>query len=90
MTRGQVICQMHDVNCNPIGRPNQNWILDTCLYEVEFPGGEMIELAAIIIAESTYAQCDVNGNEHLLLEAFVDHRKNRSILSVEDQKVVIK
>ena len=52
MARGQVICQKHDANGNPIGRSNQNPILDTHLYEVEFPGGEMTELAANIIAES--------------------------------------
>ena len=37
-----------------------------------------------------YAQCDVNGNEYLLLEAFIIYRKNGSTLSVEDKKVVIK
>ena len=50
----------------------------------------MTELATNVIAESMYAQCDVNGNEYLLLEAFIDHQKNHSALSVEDQKVVIK
>ena len=32
-------------------------------------------MAANIIAELMYAQCDVDGNEYLLLEAFVNHRK---------------
>ena len=50
----------------------------------------MNELVATIIAESMYAQCDVNWNEYLLLKAFIDHRKNDSALSVEDQKVIIK
>ena len=50
----------------------------------------MTELAANIIAELMYAQCDVNGNEYLLLETFANHRKNGSALGVEDQKVVIK
>ena len=40
MARGRVVCQKHDANGNLIGRSNQNLILDTCLYEVEFPGGE--------------------------------------------------
>ena len=56
----------------------------------EFPGGEITELAANIIAELIYAQCDVNENEYLLIEVFVDHSKNGSALSVEDQKAVIK
>ena len=89
MARGQVICQKQDANCNLIGRSNQNPILDTYLYEVEFPGGEITELV-VIIAESMYAQCDANGNEYLLLESFINHRKNGPALSIEDQKVVIK
>ena len=60
------------------------------LCEVKFPLGEMTELATNIIAESTYALCDVNGNEYLLLEMLIDHRKNGSALIVEDQKAVIK
>ena len=50
----------------------------------------MIELAANIIAVSMYAQCDGNRNEYLLLEAFIDHRKNSSALIVKDQKIVAK
>ena len=37
-----------------------------------------------------YAQCSVNENENLLLEALIDHQKNGGVLSVEEQKVVIK
>ena len=61
-----------------------------CLYEVEFPGREITELAANIIAESMYVLCDVKGNKYLLLEACTNYRDNGSALSVEDQKVVIK
>ena len=57
---------------------------------VKFPWGEMTELAANIIAESMYAQCDIDGNEYPLLEILINHRKNGSTLSIEDQKVVIK
>ena len=71
-----------DADGKPIGRSNQNTILDTCLYELEFPGGEMTELAADNIAESIYSQCNIDENEYLLLKAFIDHRKNNSALSV--------
>ena len=52
--------------------------------------GEITELAANIFAESMYTQCDVDKNEYLLLEAFLNHRKNCSALSVEDQRIVVK
>ena len=85
-----MIPQEHDADGNPIGRSNKYLILDTCLCEVEFLGGEMFELAANIIADATYAQCDVNCNEYIFLEAFVNYRNNGSALSLDDQKVVIK
>ena len=51
MATGQVVCQKHDANDDPIGRSNQNPIMDTYLYTVKFPGREMTELAANIITE---------------------------------------
>ena len=90
MAIGCMVCWKHDANGNPIGRSNQNLILETCLYEVEFPGENITELAANMVAESMYAQCVVDGNVYLFLEAFINHRKNGSALSVEDQKVVKK
>ena len=38
---GQVVHLKHDADGNTLGRSNQNLILDTHLYEVEFPGGEI-------------------------------------------------
>ena len=90
MARDQVVHQKQDAENNPIGRSNQSPIFDTCLYTVEFFEGEIKKLAANIIAESMYAQCDVNGNKYLLLEAFADHRKNGSPLNVENQRKVVK
>ena len=64
MARDLVVHQKNDTNGNPVDRSNQNPILDTHLYEVEAPGGEMAEMAVNIIAKSINAQCDVNGNEY--------------------------
>ena len=90
MVRGQVVCWKQHADGNAIGRSNQNPILDTHLYEVEFPKGNITELAGNIIAESMYAQYDVDANKYLLLEAFIDHRKNGSALSAEDQKIIVR
>ena len=79
----------HNANGNQIVRSNQNPILDTCFYEVEFHGREM-KLAINIIAELMYAKCDIGKKEYLLLKAFIDHRKNGSALNGEDQKIVAK
>ena len=48
---------------HPIGRSNQNPILKTYLYKVEFPVSEITEMAVNIITESMFDLCDVNDNE---------------------------
>ena len=72
IARGQVVHWKHDANGNPIGRSNQNPIMDTHLYDMEFTGGEMTELAANINAESMYTQCDIDWNKYLLLVEFIN------------------
>ena len=62
MAKGQVLQQKHDTCGNPIGGSNQNSILNTSFYELEFSGGEIMELEA---AESVHSQCNLNSNEHL-------------------------
>ena len=55
------------------GLANNNPILDTRLYEVEFPDGRTKEYTANTIAENMYAMCDPQGNQYQLLEAITDH-----------------
>ena len=52
----------HDNDDNVIGSANENPILDTRGYVVEFEDGEQAELAANTIAQSMYAQCDPDRN----------------------------
>ena len=47
-------------------------------------------MAANIIIELMHAHCDVDKNKYIMLQAFVDHRKNVSAPSIEDQKIVMK
>ena len=37
-----------------------------------------------------YAQCDIDSNEYLLLESFINHRKDNAAVRVKDQKFMIK
>jgi len=64
-----------DADGNPIGRADANPILDTREYIVEFEDGDEAELNANLIAEVMYAQCDPNGNQYVLLDSLVDHRR---------------
>eukprot|EP00804_Cyclotella_cryptica_P002927 CCRYP_013278-RA/>CCRYP_013278-RA protein AED:0.25 eAED:0.29 QI:0/0/0/1/1/1/2/0/233 len=90
MARGKVVRQKRDAEGNPIGRANNNPILDTRQYEVQFADGEVTELTANAIAEAMFAQCDEDGNEYVLFDSFVDFRRDGTALSLADQKVVVK
>ena len=61
MARGHVVARSRDANGNVMGRSHTIPILDTRMYQVEFAGGEVTELTANVIAESMYAQCDLEG-----------------------------
>jgi len=89
LAQGKVVRRKRDVDGNPIGRENQNPILDTRRYDVEFEDGEETELTANVIAERMYAQCDGNGNDLLLLDSFVDYRKSERAMSLQDQQLTV-
>jgi hypothetical protein len=56
------------------GRANANSILDTRIYEIEFPDGGSDEYTANVIADNIYAQCDIQGRQYNLMEGIVDHK----------------
>jgi hypothetical protein len=78
---GKVIGRKRDANGNPVGHANSNPILDTRVYEVEFPDGSVHDYAANILAEALYAQVDVDGNRFLLLKEIIDHKKDATALT---------
>ena len=57
-----VVKRLWDKDGLPIGTANNNPILDTRVYEVEFPDRHRASLAANIIAENLFAQVDPEGN----------------------------
>ena len=57
MTRGKVVRRKRDAEGNPIVRANNNPILDTRQYEIQFVDGEVTELTANAIAEAMFARC---------------------------------
>eukprot|EP00804_Cyclotella_cryptica_P016777 CCRYP_002064-RA/>CCRYP_002064-RA protein AED:0.32 eAED:0.33 QI:0/0/0/1/1/1/2/0/448 len=87
MTRGKVVRRKRDAEGNPIGQANNNPIMDTRQYEVQFADGEVTELTANAIAEAIFAQCDEDGNEYVLFDSFVYFRRDGTALSLADQKV---
>eukprot|EP00804_Cyclotella_cryptica_P025700 CCRYP_002900-RB/>CCRYP_002900-RB protein AED:0.32 eAED:0.38 QI:0/0/0/1/0/0.33/3/0/193 len=67
-----------------------NPALDTRVYEVHFLNGRTEKLAANVIAEVVYAQCDADGNQYVLLDTIVDYWKDPSVaVSWNDEVTVI-
>ena len=54
------------------------------MYQVEFVGGEVTELTAIIVAESIYTQCGEDGIECLLLDLLAYHHTDDKMISQTD------
>ena len=73
-----------------IGKANANPILDTRVYEVQFPDGSEAAYSANVIAENMYAQCDSEGNQYLLLNSIVDHKRQKSAVHLRDSYVTVR
>ena len=66
-----------------IGTMNANPLLDTRLYEVEFPDGGVGEYTANVIAESIYSNVDEEGNPYALVDGIIGHRCNDEAVKPE-------
>ena len=83
--------------CALIGFAHKQPALDIHIYEVHFTDGCSKELAANVIDEVVYAQCDLDGNEYVLLDSILNYWCNRDVVVsshdqvkvVDDKKVVL-
>ena len=73
-----------DADGRPIRRQHPNPLLDTRLYEVEFPDGSTEAITANLIAETLWSQVDNEGRSHSVEKEIVDHRTNGRALSKDD------
>ena len=58
------------------GTYDNNPYLNSIIYDVEFPDGQVKEYAANIIVETILTQVDSDGISTTLMEAIVDHRRD--------------
>jgi hypothetical protein len=80
----RVTKRLRDKDGKPIGVANQNPILDTRVYEVEYLDGHKASLTANAIAQNLFAQVDEEGNRHVIIDEIIDHRKDSSAVALED------
>jgi hypothetical protein len=81
----KVMGRKRDAAGNPIGTAHANPILDTRIYDVQFPDGHTETYAANIIAENIYSQVDDDGRRLLLLGEILDHRHDNTAIKPDDK-----
>ena len=85
-----MIGRAKDSNGEIIGTYNENPFLNTIVYDVEFPDGEIKEYGANVIAENMYSQVDPDGHRYQLLEGIINHRRNGNAIDKADLYVTTK
>jgi len=72
-----------------VGLAHQNPAFYTCVYEVCVPDRRTEKLAANVITEAVYVQCDADRNQYVLLDAIVDYRKDPSVAVARNDQVTV-
>jgi len=88
MQLAKVSKRVRDANGKLISSHDNDPILNTSLYEVEFLDGAVKQYAANIITENMYAQVDANGQTHTLLESIIDFGKDGHALTSRDNMYI--
>ena len=76
---GKVKRRSIDDSGKTIGTYSDNPIMNSIVYEVEFPDGELKEYAANILAENMLSQVDDEGHNILLMRDIIDFKKDDAI-----------
>ena len=63
-----------------MGTANNNLILDTHEYKIEFMDGHEETVTVNLIAEYLFSQVDDDGNRQVLLDEIIDHRMDTKIV----------
>lgn len=87
---GTVVSRKRDSDGMLIGTENQNPILDTRVYNVDFGDGNYGEYSANLLIENINEQVDEDGHQYQTFKGFVDHRKSDEAVDKADGFYVTK
>ena len=76
--------RLKDANGIPIGTADDNPLLDTRMYEVEYLDGDRASLSANYIAESLFAQVNNEGIQQVLMQEIINYRTNGQEVKQQD------
>ena len=79
---------LRDKDGLPIDRVQNNPILDTIMYEVEYKYGQKDSLLSNAIEESKFPQVDGEVNRHVLFQDIFDYMYNCTELKEQDEFIM--
>ncbi len=82
--KATIVGRKRDQDGRPIGKRHANPLLDTRLYEVDFPDSSTEAIAANLIVENMLSQVDDEGRSYSVLSEIVDHQTNGHAISKDD------
>ena len=81
----KVFSKSVDENGQVIGAHNENPLLNTLVYDVQFPNGDVKNYAANLIAENFLSQVYPNGYYTNTMEAIMDHKRDGTAVPMADK-----
>ena len=84
----EVLCRVKGRKYNTggsiIGNYNSNPIIDTFIFDVEYPDGRIDTFTTNVIVESIYAQVDDQGFTTSFMDEIMDHEKTKILIRREE------
>ena len=88
LEKGKVIGRSIGPDGTTTGQYDDNPILNSVIYDVEFPDGQVKEHAANVIAENMLCRVDEDGFSNALLESIISWKKDDSVVDKVDKHIV--
>lgn len=83
----KVLRRSMDENGRVIGNFNENPLLNTLVYDCEFPDGTIKKYSANIIAENVLSQVDPDGYYSTTMDSILDHKRDGSAVRKQDKYI---
>jgi hypothetical protein len=89
MSVGKVIQGALGPDGTVAGNYDENPILNTMIYDVEFPNGDIKEYAANIIAENMLTQVDSDGYSLTMMKGIIDYKRDDAVAVPKSDMYVV-
>ena len=89
MKKGKVVRRAMGPDGKVTGTYNDNPILNTVLYNVEFPDRQVREYAANVVVENMLTQVDSNGFTLTMMKGIIDFKMDPAVAIPKDEKYLI-